>query len=52
MIDRLIEIGGYCEMEINVEETKVVRISSGSISIIGYDRSETTGECGIFQPFG
>ena len=27
MIDKLIEIGGYCGMEMNVEKTEVMRIS-------------------------
>jgi hypothetical protein len=34
-----------------VERTKVMRIN-GTIPITGYDRSETSGECGIFYLFG
>ena len=36
----------------NVEETKVMRILKAVIPNTDHDRSETAGECGIFQPFG
>jgi hypothetical protein len=39
-------------MEMNVEKSKVMRISKKAIPITDYDRSETTGEYGIFQIFG
>jgi hypothetical protein len=47
--DRLTEIGRCCGVEVNVEK----KISGnenlmGTISITDCDRSETTGECGIF----
>jgi hypothetical protein len=48
MIDRLIKIGRCYGREMNVETTKVMRISKQP-SPIDYDRSKTTGECGIFQ---
>jgi hypothetical protein len=53
MVDRLIEIGRRYGMEMNVEKTKVMRISRQlTIPNENYDRSETIGECGIFQLFG
>ena len=52
MVDRLVEIGRCCRMEMNVEETKVMRISRQTSPIQDYDRSKTTGKCGIFQSFG
>jgi hypothetical protein len=51
MIDRIIEIGRFYGMEMNVEKTKVMRISRQP-SPMDYGRSKTTGECGIFQLFG
>jgi hypothetical protein len=51
MIDRLTEIGRWYGMEMNVEETKAMRISRQP-SPIDYTRSKTAGECGIFQLFG
>jgi hypothetical protein len=36
-------------MEMNVEKTQVMRILNRTTD---YERSETTGECGIFQIFG
>jgi hypothetical protein len=38
-------------MEMNVEKTKVMRISRQSISSTNIDRSKTAGECGIFKLF-
>jgi hypothetical protein len=52
MIDTLIETERCYGMEINMEKTKVMRISKKTIPITDYDKSETRGECGIFQPFG
>ena len=43
IIEKLIEIGSCYGMEMNVEKTKAMRISSNS-----YDRPKTTGECGMF----
>jgi len=51
MIDRLTETGRCYGMEINVDKTRVMRISKATISNIHYDRSKTMGECGIFQLF-
>jgi hypothetical protein len=50
MTDRLIEIGIYNVMEINVEKTKVITISV--IPNKDNDRLKTAGEYGILQPFG
>jgi hypothetical protein len=44
MNDKLIEIGRCYGMEMNVEKTKVMKISRQQ----NYDRPKTTGECGIF----
>ena len=41
MIDKLIEIGRYYGMEMNMEKTKVIPRNN-------YDRPKTTGECEIF----
>jgi len=47
MIDRLTECGGGCYgLEMNVEKTKVMRISRQPFT--DYDTSKTTGECEIF----
>ena len=46
MIDKLIEIGGCYGLEMNVEKTKVMRISRQPFT--DYDTSKTTGECEIF----
>jgi hypothetical protein len=35
-------------MEMNVEKTKVMRISRLPFPVENYDRPKTTGECGIF----
>jgi hypothetical protein len=47
MIDKLIEIGRCYGMEMNVEKTKLMRISKQHSSK-NYDRPKTTRECGIF----
>jgi hypothetical protein len=48
MIDKLIEIGRCYGMEINVEKTKVMRISRQPLTVkIIIDQKQTT-ECGIF----
>jgi hypothetical protein len=46
MVDRLIETGRRYGMEMNVEKTKVMRISRQPYPI------KTIGECEIFQLFG
>ena len=48
IIDKLIEIGGCYGMEMNVEKTKVMRISRQPFPVKNYDRPKTTRECGIF----
>jgi hypothetical protein len=47
MIDKLIEIGRCYVMEMNVEKTKVMRISRQP-SPVKIDRPKTTRECGVF----
>ena len=47
MTDKLTEIGRCYGMEMNVEKTKVMRISR-AVSSDNYDRSKTTGKCGMF----
>ena len=39
-------------MEMNVEKTKVMRITRQPFPVKNYDRPTTTRECGIFQIFG
>ena len=48
MIDKLLEIGRCYGMEMNVEKTKVMRISRQPLPAKIYDRPKTTRECGIF----
>jgi hypothetical protein len=48
MINKLIEIGRCYGMEMNVEKTKVMTISTRTISSKIYDRPKTTGECELF----
>ena len=50
MIGRLFEFV-RCGMAINVVKTQVFRIFKAAIPSTGYDRSKTTGECGLFQLF-
>jgi hypothetical protein len=47
MIDRIIEIGRCYGMEMNVEKTKVMRISRQPTRH-NKDRPKTTGECEMF----
>jgi len=51
VIDSIIEIGIFCGMEINFEETKVMRISKQRSSLQSMI-DKTAGDCGIFQPRG
>ena len=48
MIDKIIEIGRCCGMEVNVEKTEVMRISRQPFPVQNYDRPKTTRECAIF----
>jgi hypothetical protein len=48
MIDKVIEVGRCYGMEVNVEQTKVIRISRQPFPVETYDRPKTTGECGSF----
>jgi len=48
MIDKLIEIGGYYGMEMNVEKNKSNENFKTTISSKNYDRPKTTRDCGIF----
>ena len=48
MIDKLIEIGNCYGMEMNVEKTKVMKISRQPSPVTIIDRPKTTGECGMF----
>jgi len=48
MINKPTEIGGCYGMEMNVEKTKVMRISRQPFPSKNYDRPKTTRECGSF----
>ena len=48
MIDKLIEIGSCCGMEMNVEKNKSSKNFKTAIPSNNYDRPKTTGECGMF----
>jgi hypothetical protein len=48
MIDKLIEIGRCYEMGMNVEKTKVMRISRQPLPVKIMIDQKTTGEFGIF----
>jgi hypothetical protein len=48
MIDRRIEIGRCCGLEMNVERNKGYKNVKGIIPITQYDKSERTREYGIF----
>jgi hypothetical protein len=52
MVDGLTEIGRRYGMEMNVEKTKVMRISRQQFPIKIMIDKKTIGECGIFQLFG
>jgi hypothetical protein len=47
MFDKLTEIGRYCGMEMNVDKTKLMRISRQPFPV-KIDRPKTTRKCGIF----
>jgi hypothetical protein len=51
MTDKLIEIGRFYGMEMNVEKTKVMRILRQPTSH-NKDRPQTTGECEVFYISG
>jgi len=48
MIDKLIKIGSCCGMEMNVEKTKVMRISRQPSPVTIMIDQKKTGECGLF----
>ena len=48
MIDKLTEIGRYYGMEMNVEKTKVMRISRQPSPVTIMINQKATGECGMF----
>ena len=48
MIDELIEVGRCCGMEMNVEKTKVMRISRQPAPVTIMIGQKTTGKCGMF----
>ena len=48
IIDKLIEIGRCYGMEMNVEKTKVMRISRQPSPVTIIIHQKTTGECGMF----
>ena len=48
MIDKITEIGRCYGMEMNVEKTKVMRISRQPSPVTIMIRPKTTGECGMF----
>ena len=48
MVDRVIEVGRCCGMEVYVENTKGVGNVTAATPNIRYDSSNATGECGIF----
>jgi hypothetical protein len=48
MIDKLIKIGRYYGMEMNVEKNKSNENFKTTIASKNYHRPKTTGECGIF----
>jgi hypothetical protein len=52
MIDTLTEIGRCYGMEMNVEKNEGSGTLKADIPITDNDRSEATGECGIYQLFG
>jgi hypothetical protein len=52
MIDKLIKIVSCSGMEMNVEKNKGNENLKAATPSTDYDRSETIGECGIFQLFG
>ena len=48
MTDKLIKIGRCYGMEMNVEKNKSNENFQTTIASKNYDRTKTTGECGIF----
>ena len=48
MIDKLIEVGRCYGMEMNVEKTKVMRISRQPSPVTIMINQKATGECGMF----
>jgi hypothetical protein len=52
MISRLTETGRHYGMEMNVEKTKVMRISRQPSPLQVMTDQKPTGECGICKLFG
>jgi hypothetical protein len=52
MTSRLTEIGRCCEIKMNVEKSKVMRVTRETSTVQVMIRSETTGGCGMYQLFG
>jgi hypothetical protein len=52
MTGGLIEVGRCCGMEMSVGKNSGNENLKTTIFGTDYDRSETTGKCGIFQQFG
>jgi len=52
MIDKLIEIRGFCGMEMNVKKNKSNKNFKTTIPSKNYDKPKTTRECGIFYILG
>jgi len=48
-IDELIETGGCCGMEMNVEKNKHNEIFKTTVHSKNYDRPKITRECGILN---
>ena len=48
MIDKLIEVGRCYGMGMNVEKNKSNENFKTAVSSYNYDRSKTTGQCGMF----
>jgi hypothetical protein len=47
-IGKLIRMGGCCGMEMNVGETKVMRIAREAFQVKNYERIKIARKCGIF----
>ena len=49
--DRTTEVGRCHGMEMNVDKSMTLRIPKQPFPV-DYDRSKTTGQCGIFELYG
>jgi hypothetical protein len=52
MIDRIVEVGLSCGIEVNVVKSKVKRFSGQPSPVQVVKDKKATGEFGIFQLFG